>query len=145
MIKRHAPILLCLLLLRLAPAADVTIIDDAIDEPDQSFTLGLQSVVNAQYAGETVSVTIQDNDPAPTLRLTATSLDVPEDMPSTQTLTIQMEDGAGNPTHSEKTVSGEIRVTAGTATEGADYTVESVPFTIAPGADHAVIQLHGEN
>jgi hypothetical protein len=104
----------------------VPILDDAIDEPDQTYTFDLLSATNASLSSvaKSVTTTLTDNDAAPVLSIanaTATEGDTgTREMTFTVTKT--------GPT--EQTVSAAYATANGTATQPADYTSATGTVTL---------------
>ncbi len=75
----------------------VTINDDAVDEPDEDFTVGLSNPSGASITTATGTGTIQDNDAEPTVSLsvdTATLAEDGSDSPATVTATLSGQSSA---------------------------------------------------
>ena len=108
----------------------VTIRNDAIDEENEDFTVGLSNASNATLSGggTTLSATgtIEDNDDPPVLSLTPATRTVAEDV-GTMTLTVRL--GAV----SAKTVTVDYATANGTASAPSDYTAASGTLTFAAG------------
>ena len=114
-----------------AQAIEVTLLDDALDEPDEWFTVTLSEPANAALAGggATVAATgrIDDDDRPPRLRIADA----------------YASEGSGDPAirfavtltpASARTVTVDYATSDGTATAGADYTPASGTLTFSPGA-----------
>jgi len=103
----------------------VTITEDAVDEPNETFTLTLSNLVNASTGGiVSHELTITDDDP-PTISFEAAASTYDEDdgdrtvrivlsSPHTQAITFDISTG-------------------GSATKNADYNIPNGPFTIPAG------------
>ncbi|TWT55071.1 Calx-beta domain protein [Rubripirellula amarantea] len=116
----------------------VTVIDDAIDEPDETILItlgeasGVQLGTNIQY-----TLTVLDNDDPvvnpPTVGFSTASTNFTE---ATTTVVIDVELSAT--TTFEVTVPFTI---TGTATNGVDYTISSSPITIVAGSSTGSITV----
>ena len=104
-----------------------SIVDDALDEDNETVILSLSSPSNANLGSDdTHTYTITDNDDAPTVEFYITSSTDPESV-SSKTVTIKLSAVSG------KVVSVDYAVT-GTATgSGTDYTLPNGTLTINPG------------
>jgi len=58
----------------LSQPINVTIVGDAVDEPNETFVVNLSSPVNATLADSQATVTITDDDPAPVLTISDVSV-----------------------------------------------------------------------
>jgi hypothetical protein len=108
----------------------VTIVDDAVDDPDtEQIQLTLSGAVNATLGSQsTASVTIADNDPLPVLQFGSVNYAVLESGVPTFTLTLDRPSG--------KNVSFTYApTTGGSATENLDYTPLIFARTLSPGVD----------
>ena len=120
----------------------VTIVDDAIDELDETFTVSLSNPTGGAIvstAGGSATVTIEDNDAPPTVGMDAATASVTEgDAGATTTVTLQV---------SLSTVSGlavtvDFATADGTATTAdGDYVTNSGTLTIAAGSTSATISV----
>ncbi len=104
-----------------------SIVDDALDEDNETVILSLSSPSNANLGSDdTHTYTITDNDDAPTVEFYTTSSTDPESV-SSKTVTIKLSALSG------KVVTVDYAVT-GTATGGGtDYTLPNGTLTINPG------------
>lgn len=102
----------------------VTILEDAIDEPDETFSLHLSNPVNAS-AGPDASATIVDNDATPTVSFSEAAYSAGES-DGTATITAVLSGASGN------VVSVDYNTLNGTA-GSADYTSTSGTLTFQPG------------
>jgi VCBS repeat-containing protein len=99
----------------------IDLLDDRIDEPDETFSVILNSVPtnNASLATQNRAIiTIQDNDPAPTLQLRTSSVGEGSGQPAIE---VRLFGG------SHQNVEVAVSVTDGTAVSGQDYTFTPVP------------------
>ena len=107
----------------------VTVLDDALDEPDEDFTVTLSALtgtpVNAIIDPATVTVTIGDDDDAPTVSISGPPTVVENGGPATFTVSLSAASG--------QAVTVTYTTADGTATAGSDYTAASGTLTFAPG------------
>jgi len=106
----------------------LTVVDDVLDEPDETVVVTLSSPTNA-VLGSPVShtYTIIDNDPEPTVEFAAKGSSGEEGAEGTSSqvlVTVSLSAASG------KTVTVDY-ATNGTAT-GEDYTIEAGPLTFSP-------------
>jgi uncharacterized repeat protein (TIGR01451 family) len=106
----------------------VTIVNDAIDEPDQTIALSLSNPTNGSTLGAqaTATITIQDDDAAPTITIGDLTQDEGNSGTPAATLAATLS-GA-----SEFTVTVDWALAAGTA-QATDFTAASGTLTFAPG------------
>ncbi|MBI4142794.1 peptidoglycan-binding protein [Candidatus Uhrbacteria bacterium] len=105
----------------------VTIINDTIDEGDETFTMTLSSGSNATLGATTVlTYTITDDDAPPTVQFSAaTSSGFEGTSPAQATVTLSAA--------SEQTVTVDYATANGTAASGSDYTAASGTLTFTAG------------
>ncbi len=108
----------------------VTIIDDALYEGNEAVNLTLSNPVNGQIVGGSATLTIVDNDAAPTVGFSAASYTVPENGGSAN-ITVVLNTNSGLP------VSVNYSTSNGTATAGSDYIAVVGTLTIPAGATSA--------
>jgi len=111
----------------------VTLADDALDEPDEGFTVELSNPSNATIADGTGAATITDNDAAPTVEFTAASQTASE-LDGTITVTASLSAVSGQDVTVPFTLSGS-------AVPPADYTITASPVTILAGQTSAAITI----
>ena len=108
----------------LEQSVNVSIIDDNIDERDETFTVVLSNVQNALVEDGRATGSIMDDDAQPRLRISNT-----EGLEDNGALVFAV--------HLDRPSARAVRVNCatapGTATAGADYTVTRVPLVFAPG------------
>ena len=102
----------------------VPIVDDTLDEPDETFTVILSGPVNAVIADGSGTGTITDNDGVP--RISINDIRLSENA-GTAVFDISLSNASANPV----TVNAATR--DGTAVQPADYTRTSGTVTFAPG------------
>jgi chitinase len=109
---------------------NVPIVNDTLDEPDETFTLTLSNPTNAVImAGQdTATGTIQDNDAAPTVSIAVVPTATEPDTGSVnQTVTVTLSAASSLP------VSVIIHTISGTANENVDFTANAAYLTFSPG------------
>lgn len=114
----------------------IPITADGLDENSESFSVSLSSPVSATLGSTTTAtLTLIDNDNAPTVNFSSDSQSVNEGA-GVYTITVELDTASSL----EVTVPFTI---SGTATEGAgdDFTVSSSPVTIPAGQTSAVITI----
>ncbi|MDA9069074.1 hypothetical protein N9K42_05520, partial [Gammaproteobacteria bacterium] len=114
-----------------------SIVDDALDEADETVILTLSSPSNATLSGTTVhTYTIADNDNPPVVDFNATSSNGAESV-SSKAITVDLSAASSN----NVTVNYAI---TGTATgSGTDYTLANGTLTINAGATSGTITIAG--
>ncbi len=113
----------------------VAILDDALDEADETFALTLANVVNATVTDGEGQGTILDDDPAPDLSIgdaTVTEGDTGT-LDAVFTVTLSAASGLD--------VSFDYATADGTATAGADYTASSGTVTVLAGDTTATVAI----
>ncbi len=112
----------------------ITINDDALNEADETLTVGLSNATNATIADNSGIITITDNDPIPTIQFTQSTQSVAEDV-GTVTLTAQLSAASG------RDISVPVAY-SGTATgSGTDYTASSGTLSITAGQTTGTVTL----
>ena len=103
----------------------ITIVQDTIDELDETFTIGLSNPTNAAISDNSATVTITDDEGTPTLSIAneTTSNENPANLTATVTLSAV----------SSRTVIVDYATANGTATAAADYTAASGTLSFNPG------------
>ena len=105
---------------------EVPIVNDAVDEDDETFTVTLSGAVNASLpANPAASGTILDDDTA--------EFSVEDVSAAENAATGSMEFVVSLSASSDRRLTVDYSTTAGTATEGADYTAASGTLTFATG------------
>ncbi|MBI2097214.1 MAG: hypothetical protein HYT40_03670, partial [Candidatus Sungbacteria bacterium] len=118
----------------------VTIVDDALDETDETIQITLSNPTNASLGSNTVhTYTITDNDAAPSLSINDVAVAETESAVSA-TFTISLSAASG------QNVSVNLATNNNTATAGSDYTATSSTFTIPAGSTSvdAVVTVLGD-
>ena len=112
----------------------VTVVDDALDEVDETVVLTLGTPTNANLGATSVhTATLADNDLPPTVQFAAASQSNAEGV-LTVTATVQLSAASGQ----QVTVPFKV---SGTAVNPDDYTVSASPVVIAAGATTGTVTL----
>ena len=109
----------------------VPLIDDSVDEVDETFSVELTMPVNATLADATATATIRDNDDAPGL-----SVDDAMGPEGSAAAFVVSLDGT-----SAQTIKVDYDTSSGTARESDDFTATGDTLTLAPGASRATISV----
>jgi len=128
---------------KLTRTVSVTIIGDAIDEPDETFFLELSGATGASIADGEAVATITDDDPPPAINVPST-LSVPEGQTGDTSLAaVDVKLSAP----SAKKITVDWMTNPVSATAGTDYTTDSGTIEFAPGeAEHVLlIMVTGDN
>ena len=112
----------------------VPITDDALDEPEEQFTVTLQAAVNATVGSAQGTGTIADNDAAPELSIGDGSL-TEGASDGSMPFVVQLDPA------SQRTVTVAYETADGTATASADYTSASGTLTLGSGATTATVEV----
>ena len=107
--------------------AVVTAVQDSIDEPNE--TVLITASHNGSTIGSQRTVTIADDDAAPTFRSHALSSTSIAEAAGTSTLTVQLSEGS-TIFATDQTIDLEL---AGTATKDDDYTISAESLTLTAG------------
>lgn len=114
-----------------AATATITLPGDAVDEPDEAFSVTLTNARNAGIADASATVTLTDDDTTPSISIAdATAI---EGGSASVTVTLS---GA-----SSQTVTVQVTSADGTATAGDDYTTVATQASFAPGATTAQVTV----
>jgi Calx-beta domain/WD40-like Beta Propeller Repeat len=108
---------------------------EKVFEDDETFTLSLSNPVNATIDRATATVTIQNDDPVPGIKIG----DVTAVESNSGTKTFNFFVSLTNP--SSKDVSFQIATADGSAIAGSDYFANSGTFTFAPGASFGIVPV----
>ena len=102
----------------------ITMVQDAIDELNETFTVTLSNPSNSTISRAAATITITDDDPTPSLAVNGSNLaEAAANLNFTITLSGQ----------SSQTVTANYATSNGSATAGSDYTSKSGTVTFAPG------------
>jgi hypothetical protein len=113
----------------------VALLDDARNEGEETFTLGLSEATNAVIARAVGTAQVTDDDPEPSLAVDDVSL-VEGDAASTMatfTVTLSAE--------SSREVTVDFATADGTATAGSDYAAVAGTLSFAPGVTRQTIAV----
>lgn len=105
----------------------IALTNDALDEADETLTLGLSMATNATIATASTTGTITDDDPSPTITIDDVSVSEGNVGTSTLTFTVTLSAPSG------QSVSVNYATTAATATAGSDYATATGTLTIPAG------------
>lgn len=103
----------------------VPILGDALDEDDETFTLVINAVENANLATTRILVKIQDDDDSPEVIFSNTIIEVFENQPFVD-IPVSLSAISGRKITVPLTIEGD-------ATEGLDYTLDNYQVTFDPG------------
>jgi len=106
-------------------SVSVSLLQDLTDEDDETFDLVLSAPVNASVPSPRASVTITDDDAAPSLSISDNS--TADETGTAANLTVSLS------AVSQKTVAVSYTTSDGTASAGSDYTAASGTLSFAPG------------
>ncbi|MFH1253067.1 MAG: Calx-beta domain-containing protein [Candidatus Uhrbacteria bacterium] len=112
----------------------VSITEDALDEENETFVISLSNVSNGTISDSSATITINDNDNAPTVAWTSSSQSGDEDV-GTFTVTAQLSAVSG------KNVSIPFTLSGTATNNGTDYSSTASPITITAGSTTANITL----
>jgi hypothetical protein len=114
----------------------VAIINDTLDEPNETIQLALSAPTNATLGAQTThTYTINDNDAAPTVAFAVTTSSGSEGT-TPANLVVNLSTASG------QTITVNYAVTGGTATGGGvDYTLASGTLTFSPGQTSRTIPI----
>jgi hypothetical protein len=110
----------------------ISLIDDDLDEPRETFTVNLSSPVNATISDGRGRGTIKDDDSPPKLSIDDNSANEND---GSMTFTISLSEESG------KEVEVDYSTSDGTATAGDDYTSKSGTLTIPAGSTGATATI----
>jgi Calx-beta domain len=122
---------------KLTKTVGVTIVGDALDEPDETFFLELTAATGATIADGEGVATITDDDPPPALQFPST-LSVPEGQigdTSLAAIDVTLSAPSGNE------ISADWTTNDVSATAGSDYTADTGTIDFAPGETEHVILI----
>ena len=109
----------------LARTLAVPLVNDLLDEADESFEVELSGALHATLARARATGTIEDDDPAPELRIADRSA---LESAGQMEFTVELSAASG------RQVTVSYATATGTATEGVDYTRTVGALTFQPGA-----------
>ena len=109
----------------------IPLVDDSIDELDETFSVELTNPVNATLGVATATATIQDNDDPPGVSVA----DATGTEGSTAEFVVSLDAA------SAQTIKVDYDTSSGTARESSDFTATTGRLTFAPGATRATISV----
>ncbi len=112
---------------------NVPVLDDALDEANETFFVDLTTPTNATIADDQGLGTIVDNDDPPTISIDDVTVDPEADTTADFTVTLSAASGL--------TVTVAYATADGTATAGTDYTSTSGTLTFEPGITSQTISV----
>ncbi len=110
----------------------VALTNDALDEEDEAFIVTLSNPSAGTLSDSQAQITIQDDDAAPTVTISA-STSAAEGTTASLAVTLAAASG--------KTVTVDFATDDGTATSGADYTAASGTLTFSPGQTTQTVSI----
>ena len=114
----------------------VLIAEDTTDEWNETFTFTLSGAVNADIGDSSATVTINDNDPPPSLSMTGGTV---SEAIGSATLTVRLSAASG------RTITVNYATADGTGSNGArapgDYTATSGTLTFTPGQTSKTVSV----
>ena len=113
-------------------AISVPIVDDALDEADETFVLQLSNAAGAAITDGQAQGTITDNDAAPALSIADASA---SEGAGSMEFTVNLSVASG------QDVTVDYSTTAGTASEPGDFTATAGTLTIAAGSTSGTISV----
>ncbi len=112
---------------------NVPVLDDALDEADETFFVDLTTPTNATITDAQGVGTIVDNEAAPTISIDDVTVDPEAD--TTADFTVSLDAASG------LTVTVAYATADGTATAGADYTSVNGTLTFTPGITSQTVNV----
>ena len=103
---------------------EISLIDDAIDEEREAFTVALTDANNLVLDATSLQVFIDDNDDAPSLSISGTSVSEGDGQ---ATLAVALDAESG------KVITVDYRTISGTATVNSDFVIARETLTFSPG------------
>jgi VCBS repeat-containing protein len=110
----------------------VPILEDALDEAGETYTATISAPSNATIGTASVTTSITDNDPTPSLAVGDVTVN---ESAGTMTFTVTLSAASG------QTVTVNYATADGTAVAGSDYTAQSGTLTFAPGVTTQTITV----
>ena len=110
------------------------ILGDRIFEDDETFTISLSNPVNVTIDRGTATITIQNDDPVPGIRISDVTA-----AETNGTISFNFLLSLSGP--SSKQISVQYSTADGSAQAGSDYTAKTDTFTFAPGASFGIISV----
>jgi hypothetical protein len=106
---------------------NITILDDAVDEDPEKFTLRLSSPNGATLTDDVGEATITDADPSPLMSISGDTVDEGDSGTTDARFVVALSSPSG------RTVSVKAATSDGSATAGSDYTMKVETLTFSPG------------
>ncbi len=118
----------------------VGVLNDALDEDDESFTIALSAPVNGTLGSAVGTGTITDDDAPPVVSIAGVSVIEGDTGSAAAAFPVSLSAPSG------KTVTVNVASADGTATAGADYTAASGTVTFTPGVvlQNAAVNVTGD-
>jgi len=113
----------------------VPLLEDSLDEANETFTVNLSSAVNATIADSQGVGTITDNDPTPSLAINNATVTEGNSGTVSATFTVTLSAASG------QTVTVNYATASGTATSGSDFTSTSGQLSFSPGQTSKTIAV----
>ena len=113
----------------------LTLLQDTLDEPNETFTVSLNTPVNAPIADGTAVATIVDDDPTPTLSINDVTLLEGNGGTTNFVFTVSLSAASG------QAISVNATTVAGTAVAPNDYTTATGTLPFAPGVVTATLTV----
>lgn len=126
----------------LTATGTVTAVDNAIDEPDRTVEVSVDSVTNGTESGtQAVTLTLTDDEGASSLSIADASLGEGASGTSVMTFTASLSPASG------QTVTVDYATSDNTATAGSDYTAALGTLTFTPGQTQQTfdVTVSGDN
>ena len=126
----------------LTATGTVTAVDNAIDEPDRTVQVSVDSVTNGTESGtQAVTLTLTDDEGASSLSIADASLSEGASGTSVMTFTASLSPASG------QTVTVDYATSDNTATAGSDYTAALGTLTFTPGQTQQMfdVTVSGDN
>lgn len=114
---------------------NVPIVDDPLDEGDETFTVRLTGATSATIVGGVATGAILDDDLPPTMIISNAPVVTDSGGPLVAIFTVSLSAPSG------KTITVDYQTADGSATAGADYQAQSGMLTILPGRTSATIAI----
>jgi hypothetical protein len=112
-----------------------TIVGDLLDEANETILVNLSAPVNATIADTQGVITINDNDPTPTLSINSVSVTEPDSGSVNLVFTVTLSAASG------RAVTVNYATANGTATQPSDYTSRSGTLTFNAGVTTMTISV----
>ncbi|MCA9919391.1 MAG: hypothetical protein KC445_15635, partial [Anaerolineales bacterium] len=114
---------------------EVTILDDALDEDNEVFTVGLSNATNATISDASGQGTITDDDAPVGMRIANTSITEGNSGTTVMSFVVSLDAVSG------RTITVNYATANGTAVSGSDYIAKSGTLTFTPGQTQKTINI----